>query len=332
MVTLSSSVDTGHEDMVHDACLDFYGARLATCSSDRTIRIFDVSIEDASKHPILDHLKGHKGPVWQVCWSHPIYDSLLASASQDGTVRIWQEISGRSSWIQSFEYKGHKSSVNTVCFAPYQHGLMLAAGSSDGSISILFKDHLKANSEWQSKLVLNAHEMGVNSICWGPLPYLRFVSGGSDGVVKIWSPNSNKEWTVIDSLTAHKDCVRDVAWSPSLSRSYIASCGQDMNIIIWQEESSDNSDNNRAPGYSYWVEKERIKTDNIAWTVSWCMSGTTLAIAGQDNRVRFFKEMISGQFVEISPLSEQPARNHSSMNVSLTTEMSQNLCQNTAPV
>ena len=35
MVTVQSTVDTGHEDMIHDAQMDFYGTRLATCSSDR---------------------------------------------------------------------------------------------------------------------------------------------------------------------------------------------------------------------------------------------------------------------------------------------------------
>ena len=36
MVTVQSTVDTGHEDMIHDAQMDFYGTRLATCSSDRS--------------------------------------------------------------------------------------------------------------------------------------------------------------------------------------------------------------------------------------------------------------------------------------------------------
>ena len=34
--------ESGHADMVHDAEFDYYGKRLATCSSDRTIKIFDV--------------------------------------------------------------------------------------------------------------------------------------------------------------------------------------------------------------------------------------------------------------------------------------------------
>lgn len=34
--------ESGHGDMVHDAEFDYYGKRLATCSSDRMIKIFDV--------------------------------------------------------------------------------------------------------------------------------------------------------------------------------------------------------------------------------------------------------------------------------------------------
>ena len=34
--------ESGHVDLVHDAEFDYYGKRMATCSSDRTIKIFDV--------------------------------------------------------------------------------------------------------------------------------------------------------------------------------------------------------------------------------------------------------------------------------------------------
>ena len=59
VVSVKNSVDTGHEDMIvslnhttelvnlcilqHDSQMDYYGRRLATCSSDRTVKIFDVS-------------------------------------------------------------------------------------------------------------------------------------------------------------------------------------------------------------------------------------------------------------------------------------------------
>ena len=88
--------ESGHLDMVHDAQLDYYGKRLATCSSDRTVKVFDLS-GDQRTH--IADLKGHEGPVWTVCWAHPRYGSLLASASFDHRVILWKEGSD-GQWIQ----------------------------------------------------------------------------------------------------------------------------------------------------------------------------------------------------------------------------------------
>ena len=67
-------VDTQHEDLVHDAQLDYYGCKLATSSSDRTIKIYNVSEESAE---LSATLQGHEGPVWQVSWAHPKYGGNL---------------------------------------------------------------------------------------------------------------------------------------------------------------------------------------------------------------------------------------------------------------
>ena len=48
--------NSGHDDMIHDAVLDYYGRRLATCSSDKTIQIFDI---DGDQHRLTETLKGY---------------------------------------------------------------------------------------------------------------------------------------------------------------------------------------------------------------------------------------------------------------------------------
>lgn len=88
--------ESGHADMVHDAQFDYYGRRLATCSSDRTIKVFELSGEH--RQQIAD-LRGHEGPVWQVSWAHPRYGSLLASCSFDHRVIVWKE-GPDGQWVQ----------------------------------------------------------------------------------------------------------------------------------------------------------------------------------------------------------------------------------------
>lgn len=72
MATTIAAVDTGHLDMVvsnerlssrisylmleelfssqHDAQLDYFSRKLATCSSDRLIKVYDISLDEAITH------------------------------------------------------------------------------------------------------------------------------------------------------------------------------------------------------------------------------------------------------------------------------------------
>ena len=43
-------------EVQHDAVLDYYGRRLATCSSDKTIKIFEV---EGDKHTLVETLRGY---------------------------------------------------------------------------------------------------------------------------------------------------------------------------------------------------------------------------------------------------------------------------------
>lgn len=192
MVTEINTFDTGHEDIIHDAELDYYGLRLATCSSDHSVKIYDVK---SGALTLIADLKGHCGPVWQVSWAHPKFGSLLASCSYDNKVIIWQEM---GEWRMLYEYFGHTSSVNSVEWAPYEFGLILVCGSSDGSISILTS---RDDTNFDTVKIPNAHTIGCNAVSWCPAtlpnpdidanasgdqPVKRFVSGGCDNLVKIW--------------------------------------------------------------------------------------------------------------------------------------------------
>jgi len=82
------SFDSEHSDFIHDAQFDYYGRYLATCSSDATIKIWEI--EENSQN-LISVLTGHEGPVWQVAWAHPKYGNIIASCSYDRKVIIWRE-------------------------------------------------------------------------------------------------------------------------------------------------------------------------------------------------------------------------------------------------
>jgi len=133
MATAITSIDSQHAEMIHDCQFDYYSKKLATCSSDRTIKIFDVSGDIYHNSATLT---GHEGPVWQVAWAHPKFGSVLASCSYDGTVAIHRE-APQNTWQKVYDHKFHDSSVNSISWASHEFGLILACASSDGRVSIL---------------------------------------------------------------------------------------------------------------------------------------------------------------------------------------------------
>ena len=148
-----AAVETTHADLIHDAQLDYYGKRLATCSSDRTIKIYDV-IDGGERQQVAD-LTGHGGPVWQVVWAHPKYGSLIASCSYDRQVFVWKEVAP-CQWSVIYTYSSHEGSVNSIAWCPPELGLCLACASSDEKVSILTHN---ADDSWSVETIA-AHKTG----------------------------------------------------------------------------------------------------------------------------------------------------------------------------
>nr|ABM55656.1 putative SEC13-like protein 1 [Maconellicoccus hirsutus] len=297
MVSILNTVETGHEDVIHDAEMDYYGLRLATCSSDQSIKIYNL--KNGTQSLVAD-LKGHYGPVWQVAWAHPKFGNFLASCSYDRKVIIWKETNNE--WVKFHEYTNHDSSVNSVAWAPHEYGLILACGSLDGTISII--SYTPENNSWEPKRIMNAHTSGCNAVSWCPASALisslnpsatksqnkRLASGGCDNLVKIWKEEGD-QWVEETKIEIHSDWVRDVAWAPSvgLTKNMIASCSQDHRVFV---SSSDDFIN--------WKSDLLHKFDDAVWSVSWSLTANILAVSGADNKVSLWKIDTEGQWVCIS--------------------------------
>ncbi|TIB61138.1 hypothetical protein E3P78_02865 [Wallemia ichthyophaga] len=285
------SIETCHQDAIHDAQLDYYGKRLATASSDGTIKITDISqaAESTYGNSNAASLRGHQGPVWQVAWAHPNYGSILASSSYDGKVFIWKQEQGNS-WTRIKDHTLHTSSVNSISWAPHELGPTLACASSDGNVSVLT---FHKDGTWEAS-ILAAHKLGVSSVSWAPATSpndvagltSRLVTGGCDSLVKIWS---FKWWQCDESIGAHTDWVRDVAWSPNvgLSKQYLASASQDRSVFIHTQDTP------RSPWTSTKLNHDFKDT---VWRLSWSLSGNVLAASAGDGQVTLWKENLENVF------------------------------------
>jgi protein transport protein SEC13 len=142
-----------------------------------------------------------------------------------------------------------------VAWAPHEVGCLLAAASTDGTVSLLELNAAGAQQGGQAfgqVGQVTAHALGANGVSWSPGAATgsltgtggastgatkRFVTGGSDGLVKIWEVNG-QEIALVTELAGHADWVRDVSWSSTvLKKSYIASASQDKTVRIWSSEN-----------------------------------------------------------------------------------------------
>ncbi|KAF8217681.1 WD40 repeat-like protein [Mycena galopus ATCC 62051] len=143
-------IPNAHSDLVTDASYDFYGLRLATCSLDQRIKLWQLE-ETNGSWALEDDWKAHDAAVSKISWAHPEFGTIIASASFDRTVKVWEQTSGvglpdsqqvatpgpsSSRWIERAVLPEARGTVRAVEFAPHHFGLKLASISSDNHLRI----------------------------------------------------------------------------------------------------------------------------------------------------------------------------------------------------
>lgn len=133
-------IDPPHQDLINDIAFDYYGKRFATCSSDKSIKVWDYD-ETEKKWKSVYINRAHEDSIWRLSWAHPEFGQIFASCSEDGSVKIWEEREDsddpKDKWFARAHLLKLSKSVNDIKFAPRNVGLKLATASSDGIIRII---------------------------------------------------------------------------------------------------------------------------------------------------------------------------------------------------
>eukprot|EP00941_MAST-03F_sp_MAST-3F-sp1_P000466 g466.t1 len=299
-----SSFPSEHMDFIHDVAYDFYGKRVATCSSDRTIKIWQQNAvaegldKSSPAWTLQSSWKAHTASVWKLCWAHPVFGQVLASCSYDHTVTIWEEQEGvnQVTWKQKAQLVDSRESVNTIAFAPRHLGLKLATGSSDGFVRVYEAADVLNLSHWQLQNKFKNDDAvegsGVTCLSWChrrfDAPMLAVGYDAAETPPSIWVHNSKmKRWQAALQLIGHTDAVHDISWAPTLGRSYyqVATASRDGSVRVWRVKNGKIEQS--------WLLQQGTKE---VWRVDWNVTGTMLASSGDDGRVRLWKQNPKGGF------------------------------------
>ncbi|KAF9428897.1 hypothetical protein BGZ94_000618 [Podila epigama] len=179
-------------------------AILATAGTDKVIHVLSLA---RSKE--LVRLGGHTHTITDI-QAHPTRDECLLSASKDGTVRMWNILTGQCLVI--FEIK-----ASVTCFDPTSDGQRFLTGGYNGEIREWKIPTFENDPEEPIVVLPNDSRVLQSSLHTARIDCIRFAKGKAlsksvNGKVEYWDPVSlEKIRTFNIRNTASNQCRFDVS-------------------------------------------------------------------------------------------------------------------------
>jgi nucleoporin SEH1 len=327
------TISSEHSDFILSTALDVYGRRLATCSGDRQIKIWE---SNGATWKLTASWQAHRSAVTSVAWAHPEYGILLASGSSDHSCKVWQEDSSSSTAPGKHQHQHHGVSTNNttaagqpsaaaapitatttmsspyvakatltesprpvtcVQFAPRHWGLKLATGSADGTLRIYEAVDVCNVSQWPIAASLESSTKdGITCLSWctGRFDPPTIAVGSAGGAVIYRYADAQRSWAAILQLEAGKN-VLSVAWAPNVGRRFhwLAAASDTDGLVVYKLKRGK---------VELVVETVQDDIKEAVWQCRWNATGTVLTTAGDMGLLRIWKTDALGKFVNVAKI------------------------------
>lgn len=166
-------------------------------------------------------LAGHAAEVISLTWCPT--SNLLASASSDGTARIWdlQDTGSSGSGrvcVCRHTPQGDAKSVDLTCLEWSPDGQLLATGATDSAVRLFGREGVLRST-------LQGHRGMIMAVRWNRKGDL-LLSGSLDGTLIVWDAKAGSQSR---QYACHSASVVDCDWR---NNTMFASCSQDGSIAV----------------------------------------------------------------------------------------------------
>ncbi len=199
----------------------------------------------------INRLEGHTADVNSVSYSPN--SLLIASASSDYTVKLWQADGKKLPTL-----RGHTKRVNSVAFSPDSR--ILVSGSGDETVKLW-------NIDGSNLATFAPHDDVVNGVAFSPDGQI-IASASADKTLRLWS----QQGQLLTTLKGHKKAVIGVAWSPD--GQILASTSSDKTVKLWNRNGQLLA---TLPGHG-----------STVLAVAWSPDGQTIASGSLDETIKLW--------------------------------------------
>ena len=257
-----------HESNALELAFSADGKWLAADGNDHIIHIWDVST--ASK---VHTLAGHEGRITGLAFRS---NDELISASEDGTVRLWNVTEER----EIRRYRAGLDQVTSMALSP--DGQQVVLGVTDGSLRLWEID------SGLLRRIFRGHVDVVLSVDFSS-DGEQIASGSDDNTVRLWDVSSG---TLVETFVGHEERVWSVAMHPD--GKLIASGSWDGTVRLWKNEpttgTADEAEGSNLPLATY--DRPVL---SVAFSPNARLLAVGLANSERDNSVKFWD--VAGQDV-----------------------------------
>ncbi|KAL9936283.1 hypothetical protein V8E36_005125 [Tilletia maclaganii] len=268
-----------HESAAWDVSWNPKLPLLASCSTDKHVRLFRFSSPSSSKGPPQFRLTeavntGHRRTVRQLAWAPN--GKLFATASFDATIGIWEHVAR---------------------IPPPKK--RIANNDNDDDNDDIDMDEAAEESEWDCVGTLEGHDSECKSVAFSPQGHL-LASCSRDKSVWIWEcvqpppPESLPQWKqamhegdspefeCLSVQMSHSQDVKKVRFHPDPAREMLASASYDDSIKFFRDDPSDDW---------YCARTLSDAHKGTVWDLAFSPCGRFLASCSDDTTIHLWRDV-----------------------------------------